>query len=357
MFKIGKIKGMRVLLTGGGTLGPVTPLLAVVEAIRKKEPDTKFFWIGTRKGPEKRLVKEKEIEFYPIFSGKWRRYISFRNFLDLFLIKLGCIQSFIFLIKEKPNVIVSAGGFVAVPVIWSGWLLGIPIIIHQQDIQPGFANKLSAPFARKITTAFQKSLKDFSKKKTSWIGNPVREEILEGSKEKAIKQFNLEKDRPVLFVLGGGTGSAFINKLIIDNIDEFTNVCQIIHLTGGKVQTRGKKYYHPYKFLSREMAEAYAVSDVVVSRAGMGVLTEVSVLGKPSVLIPMTGHQEKNARYFENRHGAVVLNEKEITKEIFVREVKMILEDKKEQKKMSENVEKIIPPNAAEKLAEIILGI
>jgi len=345
---------MRVILTGGGTLGPVTPLLAVAYALRSKNPDVKFLWIGTRKGPERKLVREKKINYKAIFSGKWRRYLSLRNFFDLFLIIFGGIQSFFILLRYKPDIIVSAGGFVAVPVCWAGWLLRIPIIIHQQDIQKGLANSLCASFAKKITTAFEKSLRDFPKEKTTWVGNPVRQEITEGSKEQGIKRFNLLKNVPTLLVLGGGTGSEFINRLILESLPELTDFCQIIHITGGRIEARLKDRYHSYKFLGREMANAYAVSDIIISRAGMGVLSELSALGKPSILLPLTGHQEKNAMYFAEEDGAVVLRERGLMKDKFIGEVKGLLEDTGRQRELGENIRKIFPKNAAENLAEVV---
>lgn len=338
---------MKIILIGGGTLGPVTPLLALVDAIKEKKPDTEFLWIGTRNGLERGLVGTKKIEFKAIYSGKWRRYFSLRNFLDICLVKIGAVQSFFILLKYKPNVIISAGGFVAVPVCFAGWILKIPIVIHQQDIQPGLANKLCAPFAAKITVAFEKSLKDFSKNKAVWVGNPAREEILKGKQEK--------EDLPKILAIGGGTGSEFLNDLVVGAIPELTKFCEIIHITGGKIEHQEQDRYHPHTFLAEELASAYATADVVVSRAGMGVLTELAALGKPSILIPLPGHQEKNARYFEEKDAAIVLMQNEVSKEVFVGVVKKLLEDRGLQGKLRDNIRDIFPRNSAKKLAEVVL--
>lgn len=351
---------MKLIFAGGGTLGSVTPLLAVIEKIKEKNSKIDILWLGTKGGPEKKIVEEAGIRFRPIFSGKFRRYFSPRNILDFFWIKVAVWQSFFIIIKEKPDLVVSAGGFVAAPVVFASWLWRAPVLIHQQDARAGLANKICAPFATKITVAFEKSLKDFSKSKTFLVGNPARGEILNGSRERGMKNFGLKNNLPVLLVLGGGTGSEFLNRLIKDSLPGLLDICEVIHLTGGKGNAGQAAGYHQFEFLSKEMADAYVVADLVISRAGMGVLTELASLGKPAILIPLAGHQEENAKYFADKSAAIILKEKGLTSERLLGEVEALLKDKKTQEKLSLNIKKVFPTTpekSAEKIADMILGI
>jgi len=349
---------MRVLLSGGGTAGSVVPLIALAKKIKEEKTESEFLFIGTRKAwPEKQLIKNQGIYFSSIHSGKLRRYFDWRNFFDLFLIFIGFFQS-IFLIKKfKPDISISAGGFVSVPVNFAAFVLKVPILIHQQDIVPGLANRLIAPFAKKITVTFEKSLNDFPKNKTILTGNPIRLEILQGDKDRAIKEFNLEKDLPTVLIFGGGTGSKKINEMILKIVPDLIKFCQLIHLTGkNKILNQlSLNRYHQYEFLSEKMADAYAIADLVVSRAGMGTLTELSFLAKPSILIPIPdSHQEKNANYFRKNKAAVVLNQKSLTPEILLENIKKILENSDLKNDLSKNVSQIINKNAIENIIKEI---
>ncbi|MCX7778880.1 MAG: undecaprenyldiphospho-muramoylpentapeptide beta-N-acetylglucosaminyltransferase [Patescibacteria group bacterium] len=350
---------MKVVLTGGGSGGSVAPLLAIAEEIRKRKPETEFLFIGTRKGkPEKEMVQDYHFSFKGIFAGKLRRYFSLRNFLDPLLIFLGFWQALFLLLSFRPKMIISAGGFVAVPVVIAGWFLKIPSLIHQQDIIPSLTNKILIPFAKKITVSFDKSLNDFPKGKTILTGQPIREMIFKGDKEKAIQKFNLEKNLPTLLVLGGGTGAAILNELIWRNLERLTKICQIIHLTGpgkakiGNWPSKIKNFrYHTYEFLTDEIADAYAVADLVVSRAGINVLSELAVLGKPTIVIPIpNSHQEANAKYFAEKKAVIVLNQKELTDEKLFHEIKKMIDHQEERKNLGERMKEIILKNSREKI-------
>ncbi|MBU4332132.1 undecaprenyldiphospho-muramoylpentapeptide beta-N-acetylglucosaminyltransferase [Patescibacteria group bacterium] len=352
---------MKILLTGGGTAGSVSPLLAITEKLKENDPNVELFWLGTKKGPEKKMVAEYDIDFKTIPAGKLRRYFDLRNLVDIFRIGFSFVGSFFIILKFKPDVILSAGSFVSVPVIWAGWLLGKKLLIHQQDARPGLANKLMAPFATKITVTFKESLKHFPKKKTSWTGNPVRGEILRGDKERAIKRFGLKRDVPVLLVMGGGMGSATINRVIIEALSQLTEFCQIIHLTAGKVQASSDSSpkhlrYHTIEFLDvHDMADAYAVADVVVSRCGLSSLTELSALGKPVIFIPLADtHQEDNAKLILEKKAGVVVWQKDLTLDKFIKIVNNIVLDKKSQLVLSQNISKVLPADASYKITQII---
>ena len=354
---------MKIILAGGGTGGSVTPLLAIVQELRKQKPEIGFLFIGTRKGvPEKDLVRAQGIQYKSIFSGKLRRYFSLRNCIDPFLILFGFIQSFFIILRFKPGAIVSAGGFVCVPVAWAGWLLRIRIFIHQQDIIPGLANKLIAPLAKKITISFEKSLNDFNKTKTVLTGNPVRSWILKGHRQAAVKRFNLEDNLPTLLVIGGGTGAKKINEIIIKIVPELVKFCQIIHLTGQKqgqmsnVKCQMSERCHQYEFLKQDMSDAYAAADLVISRAGMGVLTELSVLGKPTILIPIPdSHQESNAKYFVDQKAVILMNQKDLTPEILLNKIGSLVSSADQRAILSLNISKLGHLNAAQKIARIVL--
>ncbi|MEA3464105.1 MAG: undecaprenyldiphospho-muramoylpentapeptide beta-N-acetylglucosaminyltransferase [Patescibacteria group bacterium] len=386
----------KILLTGGGTGGSVAPLLAVVDELRMKEAEllrlqsnrrssasNAFFWLGAKNGPEKRMVKDAGIKFKPIFSGKFRRYFSLRNFIDPIFIFVGFFQAFFIILKWRPNLVMSAGSFVSVPVVWAAWLLRVPILIHQQDARPGLANKLMARFARIITVTFKKSLSDYGEKAV-WTGNLIRQSLTDdpamslrsnvaGRRPRNIAQlkrgrqttndkFKLSKNLPVVLIIGGGTGALAINQLVEQSLDELIEFCQIIHITGkSKVPNYIPQYsaginYKFFEFLNAgQMAQAYAAADVAVSRCGMGVLTELSYLAKPAILIPIpNSHQEENAEIFKEKKAAIVLDQKELTAGKLADNIKKLLDDKMLRDKLSNNISRVIKRGANKKIAEII---
>ncbi len=354
----------KIILTGGGTAGSVVPLLAVAEEIKRKDPEVNFLFIGTRKGvPEKKMVQENHLPFRSIFSGKLRRYFSWQNFIDPLYIILGFVQSFLILLKFRPQAVVSAGGFVAVPLSLAARLLKIPVFIHQQDLQPGLANKIIAPLAQKITVSFKKSLNDFPAAKVVFTGNPFRKVILQGDCERAFHRFNLQANLPVLLVMGGGLGAKNINEVIFKIAPDLVKFCQVIHLTGkNKGQTIAKEdliinRYHQVEFLTREMPDVYKVADLVITRAGLGALTELSVLAKPSLVIPITdSHQEINAQYFKEQKAVVLVKESELIPDKFLKQLKDLINNQSELKRLSQQIHQLSQLQAGEKIAQIILN-
>lgn len=352
---------MKIILTGGGTAGSVIPLLAIAAQIKKQNPDAQFLFIGTKKGqPEKELAEKYNIPFTSIHGGKLRRYFDLRNIIDIFLIIIGFFQSLFIISKFKPDIILGAGGFIQVPVIWAGKFLGKKIIIHQQDLKPSLANKLTSCYADKITVTFEKSLNDFKKEKTVLTGNPVRKKILNGDKEVAYKTFNLNKNLPVILFVGGGTGALGLNIIIEKALPKLVEFCQIIHLTGKdkKVGDFNHENYHPYEFLKDEMKEALTVADLIVSRAGMSALTEFSVLGKPIILVPLPkSHQEENALFFSQNRAANVIYYTDLKSELLTEKIKSLLNNKEEINILSENIKKIIKPEAAQSITSEIFKL
>ncbi|PLX28819.1 hypothetical protein C0581_00810 [Candidatus Parcubacteria bacterium] len=341
---------MKIIFSGGGTLGPVTPLLAIKEIIKESHKDAEFVWAVTKRGPERELVEEAGVRFVILSSGKFRRYFSLWNIVDIFRIIIGYFQSFKILWKESPDVCISAGGFISVPLHWAAWLLGIPTWIHQQDIRVGLANKLMAPFAKVITTSLEQNLKDYPKKKTTWLGNPVRNEILIGDKKYAQELFKLKKDLPVVFATGGGTGSLRVNQLVVEAVDHLKGFAQVIHLSGKErpqeLVARAVDLYQDYQvhqFFTEEMKDAYAVSDIVVSRGGFGTLTEIAALGKVAVIIPKPGHQVDNVHFLEKAGAAIFVNERTSDGLYLAKVIREILENSVKQKQLVHNLQKMLP--------------
>jgi len=348
---------MKILFSGGGTLGPVTPLLAIKQTVENYHKKASFVWVGTKGGVEKELVIEHGVLFYSISSGKLRRYLSFLNFLDLFKVFIGFLESFVILWREKPHLCISAGGFVSVPVHLAAWLLSIPTWIHQQDVRVGLANKIMTPFSTKITTALEKGIIDFPGKKVEWIGNPVREEILSGDKEKAIKKFNLKKTLPTVFVFGGGTGSARLNQLLFEALSHLDKECQVLHLTGGRLQEKQfSKFenYYSFDFFTTEMKDAYAVATVVVSRGGFATLSELAALGKATVVVPKTGHQQENAQHLVEEGAILSLDENTTSGVQLAHSIKDLLKDKTKRDKMGEKLRKFLPKAEDENVISLV---
>ncbi len=352
---------IKVILSGGGTGGPVGPLLAIAEEIKKIKPETNFLFIGTKRGvPEKAMIKPfPYIKYQSISSGKLRRYFSLHNLTDLFLILKGFVQSFFVILRFKPKAVLSAGSFVSVPLAWAAWMLRIPVFIHQQDIRPGLANKLMAKISKKITISFKKSFKNFPSNKTVLTGNPVSPKILTGDREKAIKRFKLKSGCPCLLVMGGGTGALEINQAIEKIIPDLVKFCQIVHLTG--LQKKSREYihsqYHQVEFLSQEnLADIYMRADLVISRAGLGSLTELSILKKPAIIIPIPGsHQELNANYFAEQKAIVLLEGEKINSQKLLNKIKELILDDKQRALLSLNISKLTSIDASKVIAKIIL--
>jgi len=351
-------------MSGGGTLGPVTPLLGLAEIIHSENPNTEFIWVGTKNGPEKKIVEEYNVRFIAITSGKMRRYFSFLNILDWFKIKLAFWQSLFLILKEKPDVLISAGGYVSVPLHVASWFHSIPTWIHQQDVRVGFANRLMAPFAKVITVALEENVKKFNIKKTIWLGNPVRSDIYEGSKEKAQEIFNLKKNLPVVFATGGGTGSDKINQLIVEASQNLKDHAQIIHLTGKDRSGEYAKHaegiienYQAYRFFTTEMKHAYTVSDVVISRGGFGTITELSALGKASILIPLPGHQEENVEFLD-KAGAVIVMKQDLTDSYkLAKVIQELLENKNKREEMGKKLKQVLPIAKKENVLKVLDGL
>ena len=316
-------KPFRVLLTGGGSGGPTQPLIAIAEEIRKQKLNSEFLFLGSKKGPEKKIVEKSKIQFVAIPSGKLRRYWSWRNFSDPLLIILGGIISFFHLLHFRPQIVISAGSFVSVPVAYSAWILKFPHIIFQMDLKPGLANLLMAPVSIAILYYFESTANHFPsislKRK---IGPVVRNEIYNSNAKRANKRFRLNPNKPLILITGGGQGSTGLNLAIRPILKHWLLDFQVVHLTGQNKEdflapdnlifTHAD--YHIIEVVHEGMGDLIKRSDIVLSRAGMGIVGELSVLKKDSILIPLPGtHQEDNAKFIHSKNATNFISQENLT--------------------------------------------
>jgi UDP-N-acetylglucosamine--N-acetylmuramyl-(pentapeptide) pyrophosphoryl-undecaprenol N-acetylglucosamine transferase len=360
---------MRILLVGGGTGGPVRPLLVVAQELKKRHAKAEFLLVGTKNGPEAQMANYAGIPFASIPAGKWRRYASVENFLTPFNVIAGFFRAVSILKTFKPQCVFGAGGFVQGPVVWAAWLLHIPVVIHQQDVLPGLANRLSQWFASAITVTFEYSIRDFSQgfgfflkrqktEKVHWTGNPFAMEWKNKTREEGLRKFGLDPELPTLLVTGGGTGAEGLNEIVHAAVPELTKYLQILHATGkGKNKYKPQDRYFPVEFISN-MDDAYAAADVVIARAGLGTITELSQLGKVSIIVPMpNSHQAFNGQVLARSGAAIVQSQAALTPEILSIGIRKLLFDAELQKTLRKNIQKVIPSNAADKIATIIIKL
>ncbi len=349
-------------------MGSVSPLVAIYQELKEQDANLEILWLGTKNGPEKEFLSGYQIPFKPIINAKWRQYFSLANLFTPFFVVLAFIQSFFILSKYKPDAVLTAGSFVAVPVIYAAAFLGIPRFVHQQDLEVGMANKLMAKKATAVTVTFSDLAGNFDAKKTFNISNPVRKEVFGGNRERAAQFFKLNLNTPTILIMGGGTGAQFVNDLILQILRDLIGKYQIIHLTGkGKgISEQFANYfdreilkliderYRSYEFLNTEIFDAYAIADLIISRAGFSALTELSVLGKSTILIPLPGHQELNAQYYTKFNAVKVLNQKDLNKDILFSAIDHLMQNPAERQTLSRNILTMIDKDAAKRYVDLI---
>lgn len=350
---------IKIVLVGGGTLGPVTPLIAIGEAVKERTDMTVVGFVGTRRGPERDLVAALDIPFFAIMAGKLRRYWDMRNVFAPLVTLIGMVQAWGLLIQTKPDVVISGGSFVGVPVVIAARLLGIKIVIHQQDVVPSLANKIVAGLVNTITVTFPETAPAFPKEKTVVTGNPVRPSILHGDRERAIHRLELEPGIFTLFVFGGGSGARALNELIERTVPKLTEVCQVVHATGvGKFALRllqKKRRYHPIEIFCEAMPDVYAAADLVLARAGIGTITELAALGKPAIIVPIPrSHQEQNAERLARVHAAEVCRQSELTPDRLVDLVRVLVADNGRRLALGKNIRFVNAPDALQAVLRVI---
>ncbi len=314
---------MKICLTGGGTAGHVTPNIALFPKL--KEKGFNIFYIGSRNGIEKQLIEAEGIEYNAISSGKLRRYLDFENVKDIFKVVKGIGGAYNILKKQKPDIIFSKGGFVTVPVCVAGHLLKIPVVIHESDISPGLANKISLKFAKAVCVSFPETLKHVKDKNAVLTGTPIRSGLFTGDRQTGKKLCGFTDNKPVILVIGGSSGSVAINKSIYNSIGGLLKNYNVAHICGkGNLNHQlNPKGYKQFEYLSNELPSVLALADVVVSRAGANAIFEFLALKKPNLLIPLTkaasrGDQLLNADSFKKQGFSHVLHEEDLNEQSLV---------------------------------------
>ena len=324
----------KIVLTGGGTAGHVTPNLALLPYL--KEEGLQVHYIGSYEGIEKKLVEDYDIPYYGVATGKFRRYLDPKNFTDPFRVIKGYSQARKILKELKPDVVFSKGGFVSVPVVRAAASLKIPCILHESDMTPGLANKLCLSAATIICCNFPETVDMLPKNKAILTGSPVREELFTGDKIAALNMCGFTANKPVIMVIGGSQGAASVNKVVRDALPKLLEEFQVVHLCGKDkmdnllLNTPG---YKQFEYLKAELKDVFAMADVVISRAGANAICELLTLNKPNILIPLPssksrGDQLLNARSFEAQGYSMVIDEDDLTENLLVQKVKELFESK-----------------------------
>lgn len=323
----------RIILTGGGTAGHVTPNIALLPRLKELGYDIQY--IGSYTGIEKELIEPFGIPYHGISSGKLRRYFSVQNFTDPFRVLKGFREAHKLIRQLKPDVIFSKGGFVSVPVVLAGKRCKVPVIIHESDMTPGLANKIAIPSAAKVCCNFPETLKSLPEGKAVLTGSPIRQELLSGNKIAAMDMCHFTSDKPVILVIGGSLGAVAVNNAVREALPELLKDFQIIHLCGkGKMDESLKDVegYCQFEYIKNELRNLFALADIVISRAGANAICELLALHKPNLLIPLSanasrGDQILNARSFERQGFSLVLEEEQLTKETLLNAVKTLYEN------------------------------
>ncbi len=344
----------RIVLTGGGTAGHVTPNIALLPALKREGYEVHY--IGSYDGIERKLIEELNIPYYGISSGKLRRYFDPKNFSDPFKVAKGFFEALKLIKKLKPDVVFSKGGFVSVPVVLAAKRKGVPVIIHESDMTPGLANKISIPSAQKICANFPETVKYLPEGKAVLTGTPIRQELFSGNKIQGLDFCGFSRSKPVLLVVGGSTGSVIVNEAVRVILPDLLEKYQVVHLCGkGKLDDSLNKTpgYVQFEYIKKELSDLLDAADLVISRAGANAICELLALRKPNILIPLSaassrGDQILNAESFERQGYSFVLKEEALTGESLLDAIDTVYTDRKtyvetmSQSKLNNSIETII---------------
>ena len=370
-------KPVRLIIAAGGTGGHVLPAVAVVEELRSRDIPLEILWIGSKNGVERDIAHSHGIEFAAVQTGKLRRYLDRQTLTDAVRIPTGIVQSWFKVRAFKPDVIFGTGGNVSVPTVVAG-RRSAPILTHEQTAQVGIANKIAARFATRFAAAYEETAAIARNYHQHVVitGNPVRASLALGNKMSAWGHFGLDPDLPVVFVTGGARGASPINQRIEKLLPNLLEKTQIVHQTGPSVANddaarlkkmrdkwppRLQQRYVVQEFLGPEIADLYAITDLVIGRAGAGTVAELAFLGKPSILLPLPGtwgdEQRKNAQVLTNVGGTLVLEQDDATPDRLLREITALLEDPMQRNGMGASAGKVARPDAAARLADELLSL
>ena len=346
----------RIVLTGGGTAGHVTPHLALLPHLLEEGYD--IHYIGTEEGIEHKMMSREGVTYHAVKSGKLRRYHDWKNFTDPFRVVAGAFQSARLMGKLKPDVCFSKGGFVAVPVVIGAWLHRVPTLCHESDLTPGLANKICSKFARKIVTTFPECAKALGKK-ASCVGTPMRPELFSGSREKGLDLCGFRGDKPVLLMMGGSIGAQAVNKALRAALPRLLEKLDVVHLTGkGNLEEslNALAGYKQFEFLSDELPDVLAAADYVLSRAGSNAICEFQALKKPMLLVPYPkgasrGDQILNAESFRQRGLCHVLLQENMTADTLYDAILNLMRDGEQ---LIKNLKSAPPADGTKPVLELI---
>ena len=347
----------KIVLTGGGTLGHVTPHLSLIPHLL--QAGYEIHYIGTEKGMEAEKIRSVPgVTYHAVQSGKLRRYFSWQNFIDPFKVIAGAFQSARLMGKIKPDVVFSKGGFVAVPVVFGAWLHRVPVVCHESDLTPGLANRLCAPFARKIATTFPECAQALGPK-AEMTGTPLRPELFQGSRARGLSLLGFDGSRPILLMMGGSSGAQAVNKALREALPRLTDQFDVAHICGkGNLDEalQGMSGYRQLEFLDAELPDALACADLVLSRAGSNALCEFQALCKPMLLVPYPkgasrGDQILNAQSLQKRGLARVLLQEDMTADTLVRALESTWADREQ---LTAALHAAPPADGTERVLEMI---
>lgn len=317
----------KIVLTGGGTAGHVTPNIALLPSL--KEAGYEVTYMGSYDGIEKRLIGDFDIPYVGISTGKFRRYFDPKNFSDPFRVVKGYSEAKKYLKELKPDVVFSKGGFVSVPVVRAASSLKIPCIIHESDMTPGLANKLCIPVASKVCCNFPETIKMLPAEKAVLTGSPIRKELAQGNRIAALNMCGFTANKPVIMVIGGSLGAASVNQAVREALPDLLQDFQVVHICGKEKMDNmllNQPGYKQFEYIKTELKDIFAMADIVISRAGANAICELLALKKPNILIPLPskssrGDQLLNAKSFEAQGFSIVIDEDDLTEKLLVEKV------------------------------------
>lgn len=322
----------KIVMTGGGTAGHVTPNIALFPALRAEGYE--IHYIGSFDGIEKKLMEDFDVPYYGISTGKFRRYFDPKNFSDPFRVMKGFFEARKILKNIRPDIVFSKGGFVSVPVVRAAASLKIPCIIHESDMTPGLANKLCIPVSKKICCNFPETFDMLPPEKAVLTGSPIREELSTGDKEAGLTFCGFNHEKPVIMVMGGSQGAAAVNQAIRDALPKLLEKYQIVHLCGKDKMDNlllTVPGYKQFEYIKDEMKDLLAMADLVISRSGANAISEILALRKPNILIPLPsgrGDQLLNADSYEAQGFSIVINEDDLTTKVLLQKVEELWQNK-----------------------------
>lgn len=321
----------RIIFTGGGTAGHVTPNIALIERLAGQ--GWAIAYVGSRTGIERDIIGGMDLPYYAVSTGKLRRYFSWQNFVDPFLIVWGFLQCVAICLRFRPHVVFSKGGFVAVPLVAAAWLCRVPVIVHESDVTPGLANRLCFPFARKVCVTFQQTARYLPAGKVVVTGSPLRSALRAGDAAAGRRALGLSADKPVLLVFGGSLGATSINGAVSAVAEQLRARFDVVHVVGpGNVDPAmtGTPGYVQREYLNREFGDVLAAASLVVSRAGANSLYELLATRTPHILVPLPlsasrGDQIDNARVFRQAGMSVVIAQEALTGETLLAAIEELM--------------------------------